>query len=92
MEKPERKERPERSERYIKDSKKQDRADRIRPDGTMMPGPVKGSGLYDQHFSVRLGAEHLHWLDRIGKGKPRGEVMRDMIEVFGKKMEAAGKI
>ena len=92
MEQPERKERPERSEKQIKRREKQTRADRIRPDGTMMPGTPKGSGLYDQNFSVRLGVEHLDILDRIGKGKPRGEVVRDMITVMGKKMAEAGKI
>jgi len=56
------------------------------------PGPVKGSGLYDQHFSLRVGVEHLDILDRVGKGKPRGEVIRDMIVMWGKMLEKSGKI
>ena len=70
MEKPEKK---EVSERAMKERRK--------------PGPKpQDSGIYDQHFSVRLGHNHLEILDKIGKGKPRGEVVRDMIAVFGKKM------
>ena len=68
MEKPERK---EMSERELKERRK--------------PGPrPKSSGVYDQHFSVRLGLEHIDILDRIGKGKPRGEVMRDIVEAYGR--------
>ena len=76
MEKPER---PEISERALKERRK--------------PGPKpKESGVYDQHISLRLGAEHLHMIDKIAKGKPRGEVIRDMIKVMYEKMETAGKV
>jgi hypothetical protein len=76
-------ERPERkrelSEREIKERRERGR-------------PRKGTGLYDIHFTIRLSDKEIDIIDRIGKGKPRGEVVRDMINVMGKKMEAAGKI
>lgn len=85
MEKAERKERPERSEREIKEAKLNKRK----------PGPKpRESGVFDQHFSMRMGLEHLDVLDRIGAkgGNSRGEVIRSMIMEFGKRLEAQGKI
>ena len=75
MEKPERK---EVSEREMKERKRR-------------PGrPPSDSGVYDHHFTMRLGAEHLDILDRRGKGKPRAEVVRDMIVMWDKMMSKAG--
>ncbi len=71
-------ERKEVSEREVKERKRK--------------GPVKGSGLYDQHFSMRLGIEHIQTLDAIGKGKPRGEVIREMIEMWAKKLRENGNL
>ena len=78
MEKPEKKERKEISERELKERRGRK--------------PSSSSGVYDQHLSLRLGMEHIDMLGRIAKGKPKGEVIRDLIMFHGKQMEKAGKI
>ena len=78
MEKPEKKERKEISERELKERRGRK--------------PASSSGVYDRHLSLRLGQEHIDWLDRIAKGRPKGEVIRDLIVFNGKQLEKAGKI
>ena len=77
-------ERPERKERSEKEMKQRSK-----------PGPkTMDSDVYDVHFSMRMSPLHAEIVDRVRKrsGASRGEVIREMIREFGKRMEERGII
>ena len=77
----ERPERKERSEKEIKQRRK--------------TGPkTMDSDVYDVHFSMRMSPLHADIVERIRKrsGASRGEVIREMIKDYGKRLEKKGII
>ena len=70
-----------------------------RPERNEIDGPPKGDstdyGLdFDKRLSVRIHQRHIDILDAVAReyNKNRGQVTREIIDVFGEKMRKAGVI